>query len=39
VYTTVLHNGTNSIQALKFIRPSTAPAMRIGVIAAKTNWK
>jgi len=38
-YTTVIQTGTNSIQALKLNRPNTAPASRITVIAAKTNWK
>jgi hypothetical protein len=30
---------TNGIQARKLIRPRTDPSIRIGVIAAKTNWK
>src|SRR4029077_19725840 len=30
---------TNGIHALKLMRPRTAPSIRIGVIAAKTNWK
>src|SRR5947209_1860632 len=30
---------TNGIHALKLIRPSTEPSIRIGVIAANTNWK
>ena len=30
---------TNGIQALKLKRPRTEPSARIGVIAAKTNWK
>ena len=34
-----IQSGTNSSHALKLIRPSTAPSIRIGVIAAKTNWK
>src|SRR5204862_1854184 len=33
------HRTTNGIHALKLIRPSTEPSMRIGVIAANTNWK
>jgi hypothetical protein len=33
------HEGTNSAQALKLIRPSRAPPRMITVIAAKTNWK
>src|SRR4051794_22088135 len=33
------HRTTNGIQALKLMRPRTEPSMRIGVIAAKTNWK
>src|SRR5256885_5379340 len=33
------HRTTNGIHALKLIRPSTEPSIRIGVIAAKTNWK
>ena len=33
------HRTTNGIQALKLIRPSTDPSIRIGVIAANTNWK
>ena len=36
-YTSVLQSGTNNIQALKFMRPSTEPATKIGAIAAKTN--
>src|ERR1700737_1990192 len=32
-------SATNGIQALKFTRPSTEPSIRIGVIAANTNWK
>ena len=39
VYTIELHKGTKIIHALKFILPSTEPAMSTGVIAAKTNWK
>ena len=35
----VVQSGTNSSHALKLIRPRTAPSIRIGVIAAKTNWK
>src|SRR5690349_2783365 len=30
---------TNGIQALKLIRPRTEPSIKIGVIAANTNWK
>src|SRR5450759_979306 len=39
VYTNVIHSSTNGIQALKLIRPSTDPSIRIGVMAANTNWK
>src|ERR1700733_1641942 len=39
VYTNVIHSSTNGIQALKLMRPSTDPSIRIGVIAANTNWK
>ena len=35
----MIHTSTNGIQALKFTRPSTDPSIRIGVIAANTNWK
>src|SRR4030081_3749197 len=38
-YTNVIHTSTNGIHALKLIRPSTEPSIRIGVIAANTNWK
>src|SRR5207244_12839836 len=37
--TQVIHSSTNGIHALKLIRPRTEPSMRIGVIAANTNWK
>src|SRR4029077_170430 len=39
VYTIDDHRSTNGIHALKLIRPSTEPSIRIGVIAANTNWK
>jgi len=35
----VIHSRTNGIHALKLIRPSTEPSIRIGVIPANTNWK
>ena len=35
----MIHKGTKIIHALKFIRARTAPAKRMTVIAAKTNWK
>src|SRR6185503_6442176 len=33
------HSSTNGIHALKLMRPRTEPSIRIGVIAANTNWK
>jgi hypothetical protein len=39
VYEKVNQSGTKTIQARKFMRQRNAPAMRIRVIAAKTNWK
>src|SRR6202035_3043321 len=39
VYPHVIQRSTNGIHALKLIRPSTDPSIRIGVIAANTNWK
>ena len=35
----VIQSGTKISHILKFTRPSTEPSIRIGVIAAKTNWK
>ena len=35
----MIHSGTKISQTLKLIRPMTLPMNRIGVIAAKTNWK
>src|SRR5581483_7095284 len=34
-----IQSGTKRSHALKLMRPSTDPSMRIGVIAAKTSWK
>ena len=34
-----MKSGTNSIHALKLTLPRIDPSIRIGVIAAKTNWK
>lgn len=39
LYENVIQSGTKIIQARKFIRARTAPARRITVMAAKTNWK
>ena len=39
MYTNVIHSSTNGIHALKLMRPSTEPSIRIGVIPANTNWK
>ena len=34
-----MKSGTKMSHALKLTGPSTMPSARIGVIAAKTNWK
>ena len=35
----MIHSGTKISQTLNLIRPITLPMNRMGVIAAKTNWK
>ena len=35
----MIHSGTKIIHARKLMRARTAPARRMTVIAAKTNWK
>ena len=39
VYENVNHRGTKIIHATKFIRQRNDPAIRINVMAEKTNWK